>query len=36
MTTPEFLADVGGVAVDTTSLSPDESARVIRTAIGWP
>ena len=29
-------SDVGGVAVDTTSLSPDESADIIRDAIGWP
>jgi len=29
-------SDVGGVAVDTTSLSPDESAGMIRDAIGWP
>jgi hypothetical protein len=29
-------SDVGGVAIDTTSLSPDESADAIRQAIGWP
>ncbi|HEX8007529.1 MAG TPA: hypothetical protein VF482_14010 [Trebonia sp.] len=29
-------SDVGGVAVDTTSLSLDESASMIRDAIGWP
>jgi hypothetical protein len=29
-------SDVGGVAIDTTSLSPDESADIIRNAIGWP
>ena len=29
-------SDVGGVAVDTTSLSPDESASMIRYAIDWP
>jgi adenylylsulfate kinase-like enzyme len=29
-------SDVGGVAVDTTSLSPDESASMIRDAIDWP
>ena len=29
-------SDVGGVAVDTTTLSPDESADIIRDAIGWP
>ena len=28
--------DAAGLAVDTTGLSPDESARVIRDAIGWP
>ncbi len=29
-------ADAGGVAVDTTSRSPDESAAMIRDALGWP
>jgi hypothetical protein len=29
-------SDIGGVAVDTTSLSPDESASMIRHAIDWP
>ena len=29
-------SDIGGVAVDTTSLSPDDSASMIRDAIGWP
>jgi adenylylsulfate kinase-like enzyme len=29
-------SDVGGVAIDTTSRSPDESADAIRQAIGWP
>jgi hypothetical protein len=29
-------SDVGGRAVDTTGLSPDESASMIREAIGWP
>jgi hypothetical protein len=29
-------SDVGGVATDTTSLSLDESAGIIRNAIGWP
>lgn len=29
-------SNVGGVAVDTTSLSPDESATMIRDALGWP
>lgn len=29
-------SDVGGVAVDTTGLSPDESASLIRNAINWP
>jgi predicted ABC-type ATPase len=29
-------SDVGGVAVDTTSLSPDESAGMIRDSNGWP
>jgi hypothetical protein len=29
-------SDVGGLAVDTTSLSPDESASMIRHAAGWP
>jgi hypothetical protein len=28
--------DAGGVAVDTTSRSPDESASMIRDALGWP
>ena len=28
--------DAGGVAVDTTSLSPDESASMIGDVIGWP
>jgi hypothetical protein len=29
-------SDAGGVAVDTTSISPDEPASMIRDAIGWP
>ena len=29
-------SDVGGHAVDTTGLSPDESASMIRHAAGWP
>ncbi len=29
-------SDVGGLAVDTTSRSPDESASMIRDAVGWP
>lgn len=29
-------SDVGGLAVDTTGLSPDESASMIRQAAGWP
>lgn len=29
-------SDVGGVVIDTTSLSPDESAGMIRDAVGWP
>jgi hypothetical protein len=29
-------SDVAGLAVDTTSRSPDESASVIRDALGWP
>jgi hypothetical protein len=28
-------ADAGGVTVDTTNLSPDESASIIRKAVGW-
>ena len=29
-------SDIGVPAIDTTSLSPDESASIIREAIGWP
>jgi hypothetical protein len=29
-------SDAGGVAVDTASLSPGESASMIRDSIGWP
>jgi len=29
-------AELGGVAVDTTTLVPDDSASRIRDAIGWP
>jgi hypothetical protein len=29
-------SDTGGLTVDTTSLSPDESASMIGDAIGWP
>ena len=29
-------SDVGGLAIDTTGLSPDESASMIRQAAGWP
>lgn len=29
-------ADLGGLAVDTTSHSPDESASMIGDALGWP
>lgn len=29
-------ADAGGVIIDTTNLSPDESAGIIRKAVGWP
>lgn len=29
-------SDVGGVAIDTTGCSPDESASLIRQAAGWP
>jgi hypothetical protein len=28
--------DAGGVVIDTTSRSPDESASMIREAVGWP
>ena len=30
------LSDTGGLAVDTTTLSPEESASMIGNAIGWP
>jgi len=30
------LPAAGGVTIDTTSLSPDESASLIREAVGWP
>jgi hypothetical protein len=29
-------SDLGGLTIDTTSLSPDESAAMIRATIGWP